>query len=1085
MTYIRGAGGGGKGGGGGNATEADDSLQSIQYATVLDLLSEGEIQGLDDGYKSVYLGGTPVQDASGNNNFEGYTIETRNGLQTQAHIAALEGSESEKSVSVQIENGSPIVRQITNANTDRVRVTIRIPSLRKVEDDGDIVGNSVQIKIETQYNGGGYSTVKTDNIVGKSSNLYMRDYVFSLSGSFPVDVRVTRVSADDADAKSESKTFWSSYTEIIDEKLTYPNSALAYLRFDSRQFNNIPDRKYKIRGIKVKLPSNATVDTTTHIGRVTYSGVWNGTFGAATWCNDPAWCLYDLLVSTRYGCSIPESSLDKWDFYSISQYCNELVSDRKGGQEVRFACNILINQRKDVYTVIKEMTSLFRGMSYYGAGNMMVLQDKPKDSQYLLGPSNVLDGSFEYSGVSQKARHTSVKVAYQTYEGLGETMFEYVEDADAIAKNGIISKDVKALGCYSQGQAHRMGLWLLKSEQLLTQTCTFSVGIDSGIVLRPGMVIDIADPVRAGTRRSGRIGTGSTTTVINIDSGEDFSVDLTKSPTLSVIQPTGVVETKTISNYTPNTSPPTITVSSAFSEAPNDESVYLIQTTDIQSQQYQVVGVSEGADGVSSVTALEYNSSIYSAVDSGTDVVLRDISNLSAIPDPVTDIEGEEFLYSDGQGVFVGCDLSWQHNRKRVTEFRVTYRVDNDNWATLTTASPSISLRQGGNFGALRAGTLSVQIQAVNYLNKGSTIATFTKALAGKTAAPGDVTNLTMIPTNGLARLQWTQSADLDVIVGGLVRLRHSPDLINVTWATASSIHSDLTGTAKEAYADLKGGTYLARFVDSGGRLSVNTASVEFTKPDLDNLVNINTQTEDTTFPGTKTDLVVDSGELMNATDGSNYKTTGTYLFQNNPIDLGAVFNVQLESTLKVRSFYPGNVFLDSLGTDYDATAAAGTTGFDAITSVDGTTPPSADANLYIRTTQDNPSSSPAWTTWRPFNNAQFQARGYELKVEASTGGENNARISIQQLRVASNMPTRTINGTGTSSASGDLTVTFSKRFNAAPAIGISMSTSNSGDYYTIASSSATAFAVSIYNSGGTRQARSFHWTATGYGQGI
>ena len=303
MPYIRGAGGGGgKGGGGGNATEADDSLQSIQYATVLDLLSEGEIQGLDDGYKSVYLGGTPVQDASGNNNFEGYTIETRNGLQTQAHIAALEGSESEKSVSVQIENGSPIVRQITNANTDRVRVTIRIPSLRKVEDDGDIVGNSVQIKIETQYNGGGYSTVKTDNIVGKSSNLYMRDYVFSLSGSFPVDVRVTRVSADDADAKSESKTFWSSYTEIIDEKLTYPNSDLAYLRFDSRQFNSIPDRKYKIRGIKVKLPSNATVDTTTHIGRVTYSGVWNGTFGAATWCNDPAWCLYDLRISTRYGC---------------------------------------------------------------------------------------------------------------------------------------------------------------------------------------------------------------------------------------------------------------------------------------------------------------------------------------------------------------------------------------------------------------------------------------------------------------------------------------------------------------------------------------------------------------------------------------------------------------------------------------------------------------------------------------------------------------------------------------------------------------------------------------------------------------
>ena len=363
MTYIRGAGGG-KGGGGGSPTEADDSLQSIQYATVLDLLSEGEIGGLDDGYKSIYLGGTPIQDSSGANNFEGYTVHTRNGVQSQAYISSLEGTESESSVNVKVENGSPVVRQITNTNTDRVRLTLRIPSLRKVEDDGDIVGNSVQIKIEAQYNGGGYSTVKTDTIVGKSSNLYMRDYVFSLSGAFPVDIRFTRVSADDPDAKSESQIFWSSYTEIIDEKLTYPNSALAYLRFDSRQFNNIPDRKYKIRGIKVKLPSNATVDTTTHIGRVTYSGVWNGTFGAATWCNDPAWCLYDLLISSRYGCSIPESSLDKWDFYSISQYCNELVDDRKGSQEPRFACNILINQRKDVYTVVKEMASLFRGLSY-------------------------------------------------------------------------------------------------------------------------------------------------------------------------------------------------------------------------------------------------------------------------------------------------------------------------------------------------------------------------------------------------------------------------------------------------------------------------------------------------------------------------------------------------------------------------------------------------------------------------------------------------------------------------------------------------------------------------------------------------
>lgn len=1074
MQHIRGAGGGGKGGGGGHTpTEADDSLQSVQFATVLDLLSEGEIEGLDDGYKSIFLDGTPVKDSSGADNFEGYSIVTRNGTQGQLHIAALEGTETEVGVGVSVTKTGPVTRTIgtSDNNTDRVRVTIRIPSLRIIEDDGDIVGNNVEIKIEVQYNGGGYNTVVQDEIRGKSSSVYMRDYVFAISGAFPVDIKVSRIS-DDSATKSNSETWWSSYTRIIDEKFRYPNSALTYLRFDSRQFSNIPTRKYLIKGIKIKLPSNASVDTTTHIGRVTYSGVWNGTFGAATWCNDPAWCLYDLLTSTRYGCSIPETTLDKWDFYAISQYCNALVADGKGGQEPRFACNLLINQRKDVYSVIKEMTSLFRGMSYYGAGSLSVMQDKPADSQYLLGPANVINGDFEYSGTSEKVRHTSISVAYQTYDGLGEAQFEYVEDADAVAKYGIVSKSLKALGCYSQGQAHRMGLWALKSEQLLTETCTFGVGIDSGIVLRPGMVIDIADPVKSGTRRSGRIGSGSTTTVINIDSSEDFSVDLTKSPTISVLLPNGLLETKAISNYAPNATPPTVTVSSAFTEAPNDESVYLIQTSDVQSQQYRVITVGEQSDGSSSVTALQYNDSIYASVDSGEDIVLRDISNLSAAPDPVTDIETEEFLYSDGQGVFVGCDISWQHNRKRVTGFRVTYRVDNDNWATITTTSPSVSLRQGGNFGALRAGRLQIQIQAVNYLNKGSTIATKEETLAGKTAAPGDVTNFTMIPTNGLARLQWTQSVDLDVVVGGLVRIRHSPALSGVTWANASSIHSDLTGTAKEAYCDLKSGTYLAKFVDSGGRTSVNTAIVEFTKPDLQNLVNINNQTEDNTFPGTKTDLVVASGELLNAADGSNWKTSGTYLFQNNPIDLGDVFNVQLDSTLKVRGFFPGNPFIDTFAD------------FDAIPDFDGATPATCNAEIYIRTTQTDPSSSPTWTTWRPFNNAQFSARGYELKLEMTTGGDNTARLAIEQLRVASNVPERSINGTATSSASGDVTVTYPNKFNATPAIGITMSTTSSGDYYTIASSSATAFTISIYNSGGTAQARSFHWTATGYGKG-
>ncbi len=1054
-------------------TEADDSLQSAQFATVIDLISEGEIEGLDDGHKSIYLDGTPVLDTNGGTNYEGYSVVTRNGTQDQTYVPDLSTIESEEGVSTRVEFSSPVIRQVNDSTVDRIRVTVSVPALRYTEDDGDVVGSSVSFRIEVQYAGqSSYSTMVSDTISGKSSSLYKRDYIFGLAGTFPVSIRVVRLTGDThTEGRTSNDLYWSSYTLIKDEKLRYPNSALAYLRFDSRQFNSIPRRKYKIRGIKVKLPSNASVDTTTHIGRVTYSGTWNGTFGAATWTNDPAWCLYDLITSTRYGPGVPESSLDKWDFYNISQYCNELVSDGKGSLEPRFACNLLINAQDEVYTVIQQLTSLFRGMSHFAAGSLVVTQDKPAESKYLLGPSNVIDGAFSYSGTSQKARHTVCTVAYQTYDTLGEVQYEYVEDADAVAKYGVINKSVKALGCYSQGQAHRYGLWLLKSEQLLTQTCTFSVSVESGIILQPGMVIDIADPTKNGNRRSGRV-SSATTTAITVDSATGLdSFDLGGSPTLSVMLPGGIVETRPIPAN--GITGAVISVSSAFSEAPNNQAVWLIQSDTEQAQQYRVISVAEADKTSFSVTALEYNSTLYANVDSGDEVVLRNVTDLGAEPSAVFDIEGEEFLYQDGQGIFVGVVISWKHDRKRVTEYSVQYKIDNDNWTGISTGSPSVTIRN------MRQGQLYIQIQALNYLGKGSTIVSYSQSLAGKTAAPEDVQGLMMIPsTSSMARLFWNECADLDVIVGGWVRVRHSPETSNVTWANATSIHADLPGSAKEAYCDLKGGTYLAKFIDSGGRESLGAALVEFTKPDLENLVTVNTQTENPSFPGTKTQLAVDSGtnELRMAPDGgteggnATFHTSGTYLFQNNPIDLGGVYSVRLNSTVKVRGYYPYNVFIDTFAN------------WDDVASVDGNTPQSCDVKLYIRTTQLANPGSGDWTSWRLFHNAEFSARKYELKAECVTGHKLE-QIAIQTLKVEALAAIRTINASGTTLTTGDLAITFSNVFLATPSVGIIFSASASGEYYKITGDTANGFSVSIYNSSDQRVARAFHWTATGYGK--
>ena len=1095
--YIQGAGGGGgKGGGGGGGgsrtpTEADDTLQSIQFASVLDLISEGEIQGLDNGNKSIFLDDTPVQNADGTNNFSGYTVVTRNGTQAQNHISGDFGStQVETPVNVEVRNGSPITRSVAGTEVDRLRVTLTIPSLQRIEDDGDIVGHSVQIKIQIQYDGGGFNDVVTDTISGKSSNRYQRDYMIALSSSTNVQVRMVRVSADETSSKIGSTTIFQSFTEIIDEKFSYPNSALVALRFDSREFQNIPTRKYLIRGIKVKIPSNATVDTTTHLGRLTYSGIWDGTFQAATWTNDPAWCLYDLLISSRYGASIPEETLDKYDFFSVSQYCNELVDDGKGGQEPRFSLNMLINSRAEVYNVIQEMTAIFRGIAYYGAGSLVLNQDKPTDASYTLGPSNVIDGLFAYTGTSQKARHTVATVAYQNYDTQGDTEFEYVEDHEAVAKYGIINKDIKAVGCYSQGQAHRIGKWTLLSEQNLTETCQFAVGIESGIILRPGQVVDIADPVRAGVRRSGRV-RSATATQLTVDSSTNLSVSVataTNDPKVSVMLPSGIAETRSIAagGIQPQANgTATIDVTSAFSQTPTAGSVFLVQTSDIQSQQFRILSVVETEDGVYGVSAAAYNATIYDAVESDNELTTRDITNLSATPNPVSAIAVEEFLYETGQGVFVGASVSWEHDRVNISEFRVQYRIDDDNFETLTTASPSITIRD------IRAGTLHVQIQARNYLNRGSIITTNSFTIAGKTAPPQLITDennanyisFDMIPVNGQAKLTWRQSLDLDVRNGGHVRLRHSPNTSNVTWSNSTSISEEIAGSATEAYADLKGGTYSMKFIDSGGRESQNFALIEYVKPELESTEEVSalSATEDPTFPGTKTNLTVDSveQELELAANGSVLHTSGVYEFNGNPFTLSKVGSLRLESTLRARSFFPGTNLIDNAPN------------FDAITDFDGTTPTDCDVKLYVRTTEDAPPGGgyqdSNFTSWRHFNNAEIKCRAFELKAEFETGSSDE-QIAVDQLRVKALMPYRTLSGTVTTSTSANVSVSFGtgNGFYVDPSVGIIFNAQATGEFYKIENLSATGFEVSVYDASATpaRVSRTVRWNAVGHGRG-
>jgi len=1076
-----GGGGGGKGGGGSShtPTEADDTLQSVQVARVLDLLCEGPIEGIVNGVKGIYLNGTPVQSAGGSSNFTGYSVETLNGSQGQGYIRNSSGVETEKNVNVEITNATSVIRQITNTEVDRVRVTISIPSLRKIEDDGDIIGNDVRISMWTQSNGGGYVKVRSDEIRGKASNSYKKDYMITLSGAFPHDIKLVRDSDDLQTTRDSSATFWSSYTEIIDEKLKYPNSALAFLKFDSRNFSGVPERRYDVKGLKVRLPSNASVNS---IGAVSYSGTWNGSFGSAQWCADPAWCLYDLMTDTRYGASIPESSIDKWDFYTVSKYCNEGVPDGIGGNEPRFSLNLHIVTRDEIFNVINELTSVFRGMAYYSSGSLVLNQDSPSDSQYLLGPSNVVDGRFEYSGTSQKARHTTITVSWHSYDKLGEINLEYVEDADAIAKYGVINKDIKGVGCYSQGQAHRLGKWALLSEQNLTETVTFQVAIDSGIILSPGMVIDIADPVKSGKRRAGRISSVTSTSIFNVDSDTDFSsIDLVNDPVCSIILPSGLVEKKDVQSI----SGTQITLTSALSETPLAQGVWMIETNDIQYQQFRVISVTEGNKGVYAVTALMYNSSIYDAVDEGDELTQRDITNLTVVPEAVTSVSGSEYLYQDGQNIKTAFDLSWVGPRQAVTEYRIGYQLNDNNWIRVITTSPSYVIKD------LKVGTLRTEIQAYNYLGFGSHFSNNTFTLLGKTAVPEDVTNLTfedISPNSG--RLRWDQTTALDVKVAGKIHIRHSSLTDGSgTWNNSVDLIDAIAGASTEVIIPKLTGETLVKFADDSGNFSTNATSIVIQTPaQKAETLLVKNQREDqispTPFTGSKTNTEYDAGldALQLTSSGGNINATGSYTFADT-LDLGGVFALDVQRYFVTRGVRPSDLI--DVWPDIDARS-----------DWDGTVIDDVNASLSIRATNDNPSSSPTWGSWVSLKNGTFSGRGFQVKTDL-TSADTTENILIDQLGYEARFDQRTEHSNGVvASTTSAKTITFTKPFWTGtsalggsttaylPSVSVIVHGLSSGDYIDMGTVTGTQFTVTLKNSSGSAINKNFSWTAVGYGRG-
>ena len=1098
---------------------APDTLHSRSFATVQDLISEGEIEGFasaskegltkgttaydNASLKDVFLDDTPILNSTATSaspadtdfNFQDVTFKSKFGTSNQTAMSGIPAeSRSPTGVGVTVTTSSPVTRQVTNTDVDAIIVTLTWPQIQVAEDDGDIRGDTVEYKIQVQYNSGGFTDVISTSVSGRTADAYARDHRINVTGAFPVDVRVVRITADSTDAARVNAFQFTSIQEVIDNSSTYANSAYVALRLDSKQFNRIPTRKYRIRGVKVRIPGagasssgTPTVDNAT--GRIVYpSGyIFNGVMGAAVYTNCPAMCLLDLLTNTRYGLGdhVTDSNLDLFSFVAASKYANELVDDGQGGTEARFSCNVNIQSPKEAFAAINDLAGVMRCMPIWSAGSVTISQDKPTTASYLFNLANVGEGGFAYSGSSLKTRHSVVSVSYFNMDSK-EVDFEVVEDATAISKLGTIVKQVKAFACTSRNQAARLGRAILFAEQNESETVTFSASIDAGIVVRPGSVIEINDPVRAGARRGGRV-VAATTTTITIDAVGDTTLsDLNNSVTIAVILPDGTVETGSVSNvvgavFTVNSVTKSDgTTQSAFSSAPNVNAPYLISSTDLQTQLFRVIQVEEQDDINYVITALSYVEGKYAFIENGTALPTRTISLLNAPASPPSNLTVAEKIVTLNNMARSKLIIDWQPV-DGVTQYLVNYKFEDTNFISQVVFSSDFEILDS------KRGSYTIEVYSFNAALNISPNSTETVFVAqGKTAVPENVQNLSIESINDqFVRLRFTQATAVDVLHGGRVYIRHT-NLTggSATFQAAQDIIEAVPGNATEAICPALPGTYLAKFQDDGLRFSTTEASVSITLPEILDSITVKTDREDTDstpFNGTKSNVTFDSslGGLKLTDPSSN--ATGTYDFVET-LDLGATFSLTLKRHFQGAGFYVGDQFDNR------------TANIDTWTDFDGSIANDANAVLAVRTTTDNPSSSPTYGSFNTMANGIFKGRGFQFRATLETA-DAAQNMNLQQLGYTATLPSRTEQSAVIASGAGAKAVTFTAPFfvgtsalgnlnNFLPSVNISPQNMASGDYFELSSISGTGFTVHFKNSSDASIDRNFTYSAVGFGKG-